>query len=118
MKKSTRSILFWTPRILGILFILFVGMFSLDVFGTGAGFWPTLVGFIIHNIPALLMLAGLLIGWHWEWVGALGFFSAAVFLEVMSRSTELFFVLLFIAVPVLIGSLFLAGWFLRRKVRG
>jgi len=118
MKKSVRSILYWTPRILGILFILFIGMFSLDVFGTGAGFWMTLAGFLIHNIPALILLAALLIGWRWEWVGALGFFAGAVFFLVVANSRDVASILILEVIPVLIGSLFLVGWFLRKQIRG
>jgi hypothetical protein len=37
------SILYWAPRLLGILFSLFVSIFALDVFGQGYGFWEPLL---------------------------------------------------------------------------
>ena len=42
MIRPSKQLLFWTPRILGILFALFLSMFALDVFGEGYGFWGTL----------------------------------------------------------------------------
>lgn len=117
MNKIAKSILFWTPRILGILFILFVGMFSLDVFGTGAGFWVTLGGFFIHNIPTLILLATLLVGWRWEWVGAVGFLAVAVWFLGIFHAGDWLFLLIFIVIPALVGVLFLLGWVWRKKIR-
>jgi hypothetical protein len=38
MKKPVKRILFWTPRLLGILLVAFLALLSLDVFGMGGGF--------------------------------------------------------------------------------
>jgi hypothetical protein len=35
MNIPLKQLLFWTPRVLGILFAAFVSMFALDVFGKG-----------------------------------------------------------------------------------
>ena len=35
MTRRTKRWLFWAPRVLGVLFALFVGMFALDVFSEG-----------------------------------------------------------------------------------
>ena len=35
MKKSAKQWLFWTPRVLVMLFAAFVSIFALDVFGAG-----------------------------------------------------------------------------------
>lgn len=55
MTKVNKYI-FWTPRILSILFILFLAMFSLDIFEGNYGFWGTIVGLFMHNIPAMILL--------------------------------------------------------------
>ena len=39
MNKTMKSTLFWIPRIAGILFILFISIFALDIFGQGYSFW-------------------------------------------------------------------------------
>ena len=53
---KVNKFIFWTPRILAILFILFLAMFSLDVFESASGFGEILVGLFIHNIPAMILL--------------------------------------------------------------
>jgi hypothetical protein len=118
MKKTTRLTIFWIPRILGILFIAFIGLFSLDVFGTGSGFWATLGGFLMHNIPAFVLLAALIIGWRWEWVGTAGFLAGAGWFLSMARRGDWLFGLIFVGIPLVISVLFLAGWLIKKRMQG
>jgi len=120
MNKTLKSTLFWTPRILGILFILFVSLFALDVFEEGLGFWGTLLALLIHLLPSIAMTIALVIGWRWEWVGALGFFSFAVWyitFAVSRDGMEVIAYTLMVGIPLVIGILFLVGWVKRGKVR-
>ena len=118
MPKALRQILFWTPRILSILFILFIGLFSLDVFGTGAGFWVTLRGFLIHNIPVFILLAVLILAWRWEWIGAVLYIGFGIWYLVAMGGRFNWTVYLVVAgVPILIGVLFLVGWIWRKQNR-
>jgi len=119
MNKIILRTLFWTPRILGILFILFLGMFSFDVFEEGGSFWLMLGGFLIHNIPAFFLLVSLILGWRWEWVGALGFITFGVWYITLaiSRDRSASTYLLLTGIPFLIGILFLVGWFYRKRTR-
>jgi hypothetical protein len=66
MKLPLKRILVWTPRILGILFALFVSIFALDVFGAGYGFWETILALLIHLVPVSILLIGLAIAWRWS----------------------------------------------------
>jgi hypothetical protein len=118
MSKSVKSILLWLPRILGILFTLFVGLFSLDVFEMGGGFWNILGGFLIHNIPTLILVAALVIGWRREWAGAVGFLGFGAWYLVTVRGFNAGTYIMLAGIPLLVGALFLAGWLLRRQVRG
>ena len=70
MKTSTK-VLHWLPRILCILAILFISMFSLDAFAPGLTLWQQLGGFLIHNIPSFVLLAVLIVAWKWEKVGGI-----------------------------------------------
>lgn len=63
--RSNRA-LFWAPRALCTLFIAFVSLFALDVFGEGQGFWRTLVDLMMHFIPSFVMLAALVVAWRRE----------------------------------------------------
>jgi hypothetical protein len=117
MPKTLRQILFWTPRILGILFTLFVGMFSLDVFEMGGGFWATLAGFLIHNIPTFLLAAALILAWRWEWVGAAALIGFGVWYLAAVRGFDIGTYLLLAGVPFLNGVLFLVGWIYRKQIQ-
>ena len=59
-----KKFLFWLPRILAILFIIFLTSFSLDVFGMGYGFWQSIAGFLIHSIPSLFLIVLLIVAWR------------------------------------------------------
>jgi hypothetical protein len=70
------KILYWTPRIITILAILFMTMFSFDVFGGNEPLSRKLLGFLMHNIPVLILIAILIVAWKWEIVGGLLFIVA------------------------------------------
>lgn len=73
-----QSILFWTPRMLAILAILFMMMFSLDCFDCTSNVKEQLICFAMHNIPAFVVFLILLIAWKWELAGGTLFMLAAV----------------------------------------
>jgi len=70
------KILFWTPRILCILAILFVSMFALDSFAPGLSLGQQIGGFLIHLIPTYILIIFLIVAWKWELIG--GIILAAV----------------------------------------
>lgn len=113
MKNISRQMIFWVPRVLCILYILFIGMFSLDVFGEGHGFWKTALAFLMHNIPVLILIAILAFSWRWEWVGTLLFDAIAVFFTIWSMENLRD---LWLPGPlVIIGFLFMLSWVFRRE---
>lgn len=70
--------LYWVPRILTILAILFMTMFSFDVFGGTESLGIKLLGFLMHNIPVLILVGILIIAWKWEMAGGALFILASV----------------------------------------
>jgi len=122
LKKSKKmnKFIYWTPRILGIVFVLFLMLFSLDVFGEGLSFWQVVIGLFIHNIPAFILLAVLIISWKREIVGGITFILAGllyIFMLATSSRFEWYMLSwsLIIAGPAfLVGTLFMIGWF-RKK---
>ena len=114
-------LLHWTPRVLAILFIAFVSMFSLDVFGVGYSPWETLVAFTMHNIPSLVLIILVALAWRWPWVGSLGFLAFAAWFFAMNGFTwvgDWIGLLLFGLTPCLVATLYAADWLVRRRVRG
>jgi hypothetical protein len=81
-----RKILYWTPRILTILAILFMLMFSFDVFEGDESVGRKLLGFLIHNIPALILTGILIVAWKWEVAGGILLIAAAIAASIFFRS--------------------------------
>lgn len=118
MQPSTRKTLFWTPRILAIAFILFLGLFALDVFSEGNSFGETLVALLIHLIPNFILAAILVVAWKREWIGALLFFGLGIFYIVTTGGRQHWGAYLFIAGPLLLmGVLFQLNWTYRHELR-
>jgi len=114
----TMRILFWAPRMLCILFALFLSIFALDVFESGVSFWNAILGLLIHLIPVYLVIIALVVAWRWEWIGALFFFTLAVLYLVLAWGRFPWSVYLIISGPlVLIGVLFLLNWSHTNKLR-
>ena len=66
-----RGLLVWTPRVLAILFALFISMFAMDVFQEKAGFWQTAVALGMHMIPTALIVLVLIVCWRYPFAGVL-----------------------------------------------
>lgn len=129
MKKISRF-LYWVPRILSILFILFLALFSLDVFDGNYGFWGTMLALFMHNIPSLILLVVLLIAWRHEWVGGVVYILAGIAFIILTAVRVLHstpppgesigwpaFIIpsLIIAGPaLLVGILFFVNWHKKR----
>jgi len=122
MKKKINKYLYWTPRILSIIFILFLTMFSLDVFSSDLSFWQIALGLFMHNIPTFILIAVLIISWKHEIIGGIVFILAGLFyIIILLMNSQLEWYMLswsiLIAGPAfLIGILFLIGWFKKRKI--
>lgn len=80
------KLLYWLPRVLGILYIFFVSMFALDVFEENLGFWGTTVALFMHLIPSFILTAMLVIAWKFKKTGALVFLAGGVILLILYLS--------------------------------
>jgi hypothetical protein len=118
MKKPMKQLLFWMPRILCILFAVFVSMFALDVFGEGYGFWKTILALLIHLIPTVFILIVLAVSWRWEWVGGVLFIALGIFYDVSFWGRFYWSAYLVMSGPLfLMGVLFSINWLFRKKLR-
>jgi hypothetical protein len=59
MDMTTKRVLFWLPRLLCVLFVMFLSMFALDVFSESHGFREALFAFIIHLVPTYIVIIAL-----------------------------------------------------------
>jgi len=121
-KAKASKFIFWTPRIISILFILFLAMFSLDIFGNGYTFWETVLGLFMHNIPVFILTILLVLSWKHEIVGGIAFILAGflyigfILRNIISTGFEWYYLAWaaqISGIAFFIGVLFLIGW--RRK---
>ena len=120
MTKKISRFIYWTPRILAIVFIVFLTLMSLDVISPELSLWQIITGLLIHNIPTLVMIIVLIVSWRHEIVGAIAFLLAGLLYIIMTTQAEIAWYLalswsIIIAGPAfLIGILFLINWFEKR----
>ncbi len=119
MKKRVNKFIYWTPRILSIILIIFLSLFSLDVFEEGSNLFETILALFIHNLPSLILLLVLIISWRYEIVGGIAFILAglAYIAFVLSSAFKTGFEWYHLAwtaqisgVAFLIGILFFINW--------
>jgi hypothetical protein len=114
MTETTKRVLYWSPRILGVAFAALISLLALDVFGEGRGFGETAVALLMHLVPTAIVVAVLAISWRWEIVGGVAFLGLAVAYIAMAWGRFPLDVYVVVAGPLfLTGVLFLVGWFLK-----
>ncbi len=115
-KKSERQFLYWTPRVLLSVIIVFFFLMSLDVLGLSVDSKQIFLRFLIHNIPTLILTFALKISDKFEWLSALicFLFGIVYIVGINLAEIDLFFVVLwsiFISGPFLFSSiLFFVDW--------
>ena len=104
----TEKLLYWIPRVMGILAILFMMMFSLDCWGESTEWKKILLCFIMHNIPAFIIILVLVIAWKRELAGGILFCLVAVTGSIFFRGFSGNWGVLIVMAPFLIsGALFI-----------
>ncbi len=113
IRPGMARLLYWTPRIAGILITLFVGMFAFDEFSAGNSLWQTLGFFLMHLVPALIMAGVLAAAWRQEMVGFWAFLLLALYFARLIFSGNFIdfgSLLVFSGPMLLIALLFGANW--------
>jgi hypothetical protein len=109
--------LFWIPRILAIIAIGFMMIFSLDCFEMGGT--DILICLFMHNIPALIIVAILVIAWKWELPGGFLFIAASVAGAIYFNGFGGNWGVLPVMAPFLLtGILFLVHYFIYLRQKG
>ncbi len=104
----TKRFWHWTPRLLAVGFIIFLGLFALDVFSENVAIGEALVALFIHLTPNWLLLIVLVIAWRWRIVGGLLFWILGVGSLIYFNTLREPVTFLMISLPVfVIGTLFL-----------
>lgn len=124
MSKKINKYIYWIPRILSIIFILFLALMSLDTFSMNLGFWGTILGLFMHNIPAIILLIVLIISWKYEIVWGIAFILAWIIYITLLLITAiksgfewyyLSWAIQIAGIAFSIGIMFLIGWNKKNK---
>lgn len=103
--------LFWAPRILAILFIVFLSIFAIDVFWEYSTATEIAIALFMHLIPSLLLVVALIISWKNDLVGAISFGILTVASLIFFNALREWMTFVIISLPTLVVAvLFLAKW--------
>lgn len=113
-----KRLLFWTPRILALLFAALISIFAADVFGEHLGFWKTMLALLIHLIPTWIILGILAVSWRRGWIGAALYPGLGLIYVVMAWGRFPLITYFAMAGPLfLLGILFWIDWWSGRATR-
>ena len=120
------KILFWLPRTLCVLAILFISYFSLDAFEPGPPLGQQILDFLIHNIPSYILILVLILAWKKELIGGIIFVLFGIITSPLVYSLnihrnhsvkESLTIVLLITFPfVIVGILFIASHIIRKRL--
>lgn len=116
MTHTTKMWLYWTPRVLCLLFVLLLSSFALDVFTQDRTALDTLPALLVHLIPTVLVLVALVVSWNHEWIGGLVFLGLAAAYAVFYAQGRVGWMLVISGPLLLVGVLFLIDWRFRRQL--
>lgn len=126
MPTKKDKIIYWAPRIISILFLCFLAMFSLDVFTPEASAGEIAVGLFMHNLPVIVLAAVLAISWKREIIAGVVFILAGLLYIAMLAAGAfrekfewymLSWALLVAGPAFLVGALFIVNWRRRKADR-
>jgi len=108
-----KKIIRWIPRILGILYIIFISLFALDVFSDFS-----ILALFMHLIPTFVLTGILILAWYKEQIGGYVYLAMAIGFTIAFDTYEHIVSFLIITVPLLVtGALFIWSHSLNLKAK-
>lgn len=108
-----RKFVYWTPRILSLVFVGFLSIFAFDVFGNYRGL-SLVIAFFMHLLPSIVLLLFILAAWKYELVGAVSFVTFGL-LYALQVPDHFSWITVISAPSVVVGILYFLDWHLRRS---
>lgn len=121
MTGKVSRFVYWTPRILSIMFILLLTLFSFDVITPELSLGEIIIGLLVHNIPAIILLVTLIISWKYEIVGGIVFLIAGLLYVIFVLQVDIpwyraiIWTLSISGPAFVISILFLLNWNKKKK---
>jgi hypothetical protein len=108
----------WFPRVMLIIFALFLIIFSLDSFSGSIPFIYKVEGFLLHNIPTITLLLILWLSWKRPmWGGFLLILVSLIFTFFFHTYRQLVNFLIITGAPFLVGLEFLIVHYMHPKIK-
>jgi hypothetical protein len=115
MREPQKTVLYWLPRVISILFAVFISLFALDVFDEYQ-FPEVLWALFMHMVPTLLVVIMLAVSWRREWIGTVLCMGLALFYLFGTNFDLDIVVFLLIPAPLIaLSILWLLGWLQKKK---
>lgn len=102
---NKQKIIYWIPRILGILYVIFLGIFALDVFIPNQPISYYLINLFMHLIPNFILLIFILIAWKYERVGGFLFLMSFLVMSTLFWDKGFWWMQILLFSPLLVISL-------------
>ena len=106
-----KKYIMWAPRVLGIIFAIFISLFALDAFGEGIPILEAVVGFLIHLVPTYIVLILLWVGWKRPFIGGVLFFATGASYIISAQGMHWIAFVLIAGPAILTGALFILSRF-------
>ena len=107
--------LHWAPRILSLLFVGFLSIFSLDVFSEYSGL-SVILPLFVHLLIPLIVLIAILIAWKRDLVGmAIFLFFAGYYVYMVGPDRHWSLYASISGPALLISILYLLNWLSRKE---
>lgn len=100
------NILIIAGRTLSILMAGFMSLFSLDCFDGKSDFWYQLSGFLLSNIPSLILILLFILSFKKVFLSSIMFFITFISLTIFFKTYNRIDIFLLISFPVLVISIF------------
>ena len=123
--KISRRVLHWMPRIICIIGILFISMFSLDALNSELTIWQQILGLLMHLIPSFVLIILLLLSWKRELIEGIFFMiiglglSPFVFMHNFKMNQSIWIslgVISIITIPfAIVGLLFIISHYSKKR---
>jgi hypothetical protein len=106
--KTQQMLTVWFPRVLVVVYTLFIALLSFDVFQSDASLLENIGGFLMHNIPTFVLIFALYLSWKNPIKGGIAFVVISVVFTIFFKTYERWDTFVLISFPLLlVGALFL-----------
>ncbi|MCF8240119.1 MAG: hypothetical protein K9J16_01940 [Melioribacteraceae bacterium] len=119
LSKYQKKWIFWSPRILAIIFAIFISIFAFDVFTENySTIWESILALALHLFPTFIVLMVLIISWNFEWIGGIIYTAMGIYyIFITSGDMNWSAYIIIPGTLFLIAVLFFINWYLHDEIR-